>query len=86
MLKAEATEMKALPMNFNFDFATQARKVFNDIRCRQPLPVQEEVYTKEHLFIDDMIGNYLGFADRQEDIRKSLIEQVSFRMSRARSQ
>ena len=85
MLKAEATDMKALPINFDFDFATQARQVFNNIKCRQPLPVQEEVYTKEHLLIDDMVADFLGFSDKQDDIRQTLVKQVSFRMSRAGS-
>ena len=83
MLKAEATEMKALPINFDFDFAAQARQVFIDIQDRKPLPVQEEVYTQEHLRIDAMVADCLGFADKQDDIRNTLVEQVSFRLSRA---
>ena len=83
MLKAEATEMKALPMNFDFDFAAPARRVFEDLQDRKPLPVWEEVHTKEHLFIDDMVVDCLGLADKQDDIRNTLVEQVSFRVSRA---
>jgi hypothetical protein len=85
MLKAEATDMKALPINFEFDFAEQAKQVYLDIQNRKPLPVSEEVYTKEHLAIDDMVTDYLGFPDKADDIRDNLLKQVSFRTSRARS-
>ena len=85
LLKAEAAEMKTLPINFDFDFAAQARQVLNDIQHRQPLPVQEEIYTKEHLFIDELVTGYLGFADKQEAIRKTLVDQTSFRISKAGS-
>ena len=85
LLKAEATDMKTLPINFDFDFAEDAKGVFQIIKDREPKPVSEEVYTDEHLLIDDMVANHFGFLDRQEDIRQALIEQVSLRMSRSRS-
>ena len=86
LLKAEATDIKALPINFDFDFATDARKVFASIKDGEPLPVSSEVYTEEHLLIDEMVGNYLGFSDMQEGIREALIEQVNIRASRSRPQ
>ena len=60
MLKAEATDMKALPINFGFDYGTDARAVFEALKFREPLPVSEEVYTNEHLLIDDMVADYLN--------------------------
>ena len=84
MLKAEATDMKSLPINFDFDFANDARKVFEALKHREPLPVDEEVYTSEHLLIDDMVADYLEFSDQQEEIRQCLIERVNFRHRRAR--
>ena len=76
--------MKALPVNFGFDFATDARAVFEALKHRKPLPVDEEVYTKEHLLIDDVMANYLEFSDQPEEIRKCLIERVRFRHRRPR--
>ena len=86
LLKAEATDMKMLPVDFNFGFAHEARQVFEMIKGREPMPVSKEIYTEEHLFIDDMVADYFGFQDRLEDIRNTLIEQVNFRHSRAKSQ
>ena len=83
LLKAEATDMKMLPINFNFDFGQEAKQVFAKLKDREPLPVSQEINTDEHLLIDDMIANYFGFQDRLENIRNALVEQVNFRLTRA---
>ncbi len=85
LLKAEATDMKMLPIDFNFDFAHEAKQVFENLKNREPMPVLKEIDTDEHLFIDDIVANYFGFQDRLEDIRNALVEQVNFRLTRARS-
>ncbi|MDE0325013.1 MAG: Eco57I restriction-modification methylase domain-containing protein, partial [Candidatus Poribacteria bacterium] len=85
LLKAEATDMKMLPIDFNFHFEREAKQVFEMLKDREPLPVSKEIYTDEHLLIDDMVADYFGFQDRLEDIRNALIEQVNFRLSRAKS-
>ncbi|MCY3550427.1 MAG: Eco57I restriction-modification methylase domain-containing protein [Candidatus Poribacteria bacterium] len=85
LLKAEATDMKMLPIDFNFDFEREAKQVFEILKDREPLPVSKEIYTDEHLLIDDIVADYFGFQDRLEDIRNALIEQVNFRLSRAKS-
>ena len=84
LLKAEATDMKMLPINFNFGFAHEAKQVFGSLKDREPMPVSREIYTDEHLFIDDMVADYFGFQDKLEDIRNGLIEQVNFRLTRAK--
>ena len=84
LLKAEATDMKALPVGFNFDFANEAKKVLESVRSREPLPVSEEICTHAHLLIDEMISDYFGFIN-MHDIRKALIEKINFRLSRANS-
>ena len=86
LLKAEATDMKALPVDFEFDFAKDAKKVFDGIKNREPMRVSEEIHTKEHLFIDEIVADYFGFTDMKKNIRETLIEQVAFRVSRARIQ
>ena len=85
LLKAEATDMKMLPIGFNFDFAHEAKQVSEMLKDREPLTVSKEIYTDEHLLIDDIVADYFGFQDRLEDIRNTLIEQVNFRLSRAKS-
>ena len=83
MLKAEATDMKTLPVNFDFDFASDAKQVFDLIKTREPLPVSDELYTREHLLIDDMIADYFNISSQIETIRQTLINHVRFRLSRA---
>ena len=84
MLKAEATDMKALPANFDFDFADAAKDVFDSIKHREPMSVAEEISTEEHLLIDEMVAEYFGFSDVLENIRVALVDQVNFRLNRAR--
>lgn len=64
--------------------AEDAKEVFEQLKDREPNPVPKAVYTEEHLLIDDMVARYFGFANSQENIRQVLIEQVNFRMARAR--
>ena len=84
MLKAEATDMKMLPVAFDFDFAADARKLFHPLKGREPLPVAEEVITEEHLLIDEIIAQFFGFQKMEQKIRDTLFEQVNFRVNRAR--
>ncbi len=86
LLKAEVTDMKTLPIDFDFDFADDAKEVFDSIKNRNPMPVSEEIYTKEHLRIDDMVADHFGFSDMRENIRNTLVNQVNFRLTRARPQ
>ena len=83
LLKAEATDMKALPINFAFDFAGKAKEVFKALEDRAPLPLAQEINTDEHLAIDQMVFDYFGFADMQSDTRSELIAQVAFRTNRS---
>ncbi len=84
LLKAEATDMKALPVDFSFDFANDAKQVFESSRTREPLAVREEVFTEDHLAIDDMVARYFGFSHQQQGIRDALVEHVNSRLSRAK--
>ena len=49
LLKAEASDMKLLPIGFDFDFADEAKEVLEMLQQRQPLPVEQEVYSPEAL-------------------------------------
>ena len=85
LLKAEATDMKMLPIAFDFDFPTDAKTIFRHLKNREPLPIAEEIVTEEHLLIDEIIADYFGFGEMKEKIRETLLEQVHFRMTRAKS-
>lgn len=86
MLKAEATDMKMLPIAFNFDFSADARKIFHVLQKREPLPVAKEIVTEEHLLIDEIIADYFGIREMEEQIRNTLRDQVQFRVTRAQTQ
>ena len=83
LLKAEATDMKALPIDFDFNFSQDSKKVFDSIKNREPMPVLEEIQTQDHLLIDEIVADYFDFADMQQTIRDVLVEQVNFRLNRA---
>ena len=86
MLKAEATDMKSLPVAFDFDFGNEARKVFDSLGSRDPLPIPHEVNKEDHLFIDNIVARFFGYPDRtMERIRHILLKQVEMRVSRARA-
>lgn len=84
LLKAEAADLKLIPLGLDFNFARQARAALETLRARQPLPVQEEINTEEHLLIDKIVSTGLGFRQHEEKIREALIEQVDFRLRRSR--
>ena len=79
LLKAEATDMKMLPIDFNFDFANEAKAVFKLLKGRTPLPLSKELTTDEHIAIDQMVFNYFGFSSIQKDTQEQLLQQVAFR-------
>ena len=85
MLKAEATDMKKLPIAFEFDFGGDARRIFDRMKKRAPLPVTEEIETREHILIDEVIADFFGLSGFQVDITDALIEKVTSRGNRARS-
>ena len=86
LLKAEATDMKILRVNFDFDtdFTTNAKGIFERLKNRAPKPVLEEILTEEHLLIDDIVAEYFGFQKIVEKTRRTLAEHVNFRLKRAR--
>lgn len=85
MLKAEATDMRGLPVGFAFGFGAEARGIFENIRRRKPLPIYQELYTDEHQRIDGVVMEYFGLLDVAEDIREALVRCVEQRVARARA-
>lgn len=83
MLKAEATDMKTLPIEFDFNFVDEAKAVFKVLGNRAPLPLSQEIRTDEHLAIDRMVLNYFGELGMEEHIRNCLLDQVDFRTTRS---
>ena len=85
LLKAEATDLKTLPLEYDFNFAKEAHAVFDKLAKRTPLPVEQEVYTEEHLAIDEVVSQFFGLERCQDEVREALVEQVGFRTKRAKA-
>ena len=83
MLKAEATDLKSFPIGFRFDFADEARALYDQLQNRSPLKIGNEVETPEHLAIDDLVSEYFGFSVHSDLIREELVNRVSMREDRA---
>ena len=75
--------MKALPIDFDFDFADEAKAVFKVLKDRTPLPLAQEIRTDEHTAIDQMVFDYFDFSGMQNDTQERLLEQVAFRTRRS---
>ena len=84
MLKAEATDMKMLPVAFDYDFAAEAKSVFEMLRHREALSVWDEVDTREHRMLDEMVSGFFGISAEMDNVRRDLVQQVRFRVARSR--
>ena len=82
LLKAEATDLKTLPLSRAFGFAEEARAVCRELSEREPLPVSKEVGTGEHARIDAMVEARFGIAEHGDAIREALVERVAARHRR----
>ena len=76
MLKAEATDMKMLPVAFDYDFAAEAKSVFEMLKHREALSVWDEVDTREHRMLDEMVSGFFGISAEMDNVRRDLIQQV----------
>ena len=83
MLKAEATDLKRLPIRFAFDFGPAARDVYDQLSQRRSLPVWQELDTPEHLRIDATVGDFFGIGEEMATVRRDLARLVRFRADRS---
>jgi len=59
LLKAEAIDLRSLPLFYNFKKYHEIKKIYNDLKKRDAKNTLFEIETKEHRVIDDLIFNYL---------------------------
>ena len=86
MLKAEATDMKQLGSRLHIpDMESEARKIFESLRHREPLPSLQEIETPEHCAIDALVCRALHCEEYEERIRKTLQQAIALRERRART-
>ncbi|OHA73868.1 MAG: hypothetical protein A3B24_03300 [Candidatus Wildermuthbacteria bacterium RIFCSPLOWO2_01_FULL_48_16] len=79
LLKAEATDLKSIPVYFDFGALEKIKEVYERVRTRQAKPTLEEIETDEHKTIDNIVFEYLGISD---DKKKELVAELKQVISR----
>jgi len=86
LLKAEASDLKEMPIYFDFNQPTKISKIYDNLRKRPVLPTIEEIKTQEHKEIDKVVFKYLNLSDVQQDeVVALLIKHISARTKKART-
>ena len=84
LLKAEAMDLKAIPLGQPLDFGSEAKEILERLESRRPLPVAEEVRAEEHLALDDLVEKRFGIGEFGEEIRGALVERLERRAGKAK--
>lgn len=86
MLKAEATDLKKIPIYLNFDRHSEIQDIISELSQRAALPIIEEIQTTEHQKIDQIVFDYLDIPNEMRTrIFNELIEQVLSREGKPRA-
>ncbi len=68
LLKAEATDLKDVPLYFNFDKVQDIKNIYEKLKNRQALPTIDEIDTEEHRRIDEIVFYFLGISKRRGEM------------------
>ena len=71
LLKAEATDLKGLPLFYDFQQYLKIKRIYNDLQDRDALNTLDEIETEEHKKIDNVVFKYL---DLNLNKQKNIIE------------
>ena len=82
LLKAEAIDMRSLPISFHFDFDKEAKEIYSKLEKREVLPVNSELETPEHIEIDRIVMEYFEVSDMTDQLVNFLKETVHYRASK----
>lgn len=84
LLKAEATDLKDLPLFFDFKKSKDIERIYKDIKKRKTLKTLEEIDSEEHKEIDQIVFDFLGLTEKErEDVCLELKRLVSGRANKA---
>ncbi len=81
LLKAEAIDLKTIPIYFDFRALEKIKKVYGQIKMRQAKPTLEEIETGEHKMIDDIVFEYLDISDAKRDKLVAELKEIILRRS-----
>ena len=86
MLKAEATDLKAFPLLFNFNKNDEILKVYEKIKTREVLDTINEIDTNEHKLIDEIVFNHLELNDYDRNfVINELKNKIKNRSAKSRT-
>jgi hypothetical protein len=86
LLKAEASDLRAMPLYFDFNKFEVVKKILSKLRKRSALLTLEEVKTQEHQEIDNIVFDYLELSGKhRESLVDLLLKHVSARATKART-
>jgi len=86
MLKAEATDLKTLPLCFDFDEIDEIREIFT-ICSNQKVPtnIDDAVSSSIHMRIDNIVYKYFGLSTDHNFITDLLLERVHWRTNKSKN-
>lgn len=85
MLKAEATDLRAIPLAFTFN-AESVDAIYTKLRRKAPsTDILVTLNSSEHQSIDNIVLNEIGLSNEREYIVNSLINRVFGRMKKSQS-
>ena len=86
MLKAEATDLKAIPICYDFGQDEVILNIYNEAHDKRiSTKIEETLADEVHCQIDNIVNQYLNIADRQEFIKETLKSRILLRKKKSRT-
>ncbi len=86
MLKAEATDLKAIPICYDFGQEEVIRSIYNRAHNRRiSTKIEDTLADDVHCQIDNIVNQYLNIADRQDFIKETLKSRILLRKKKSRT-
>ena len=86
MLKAEATDLKMLPLYYNFQDKVAIRKIYAKSRqCVIPSKIEDALSDPIHLEIDKIVFGSLNLSNVSAIIRDKLLEKIKMRSAKSKT-
>ena len=85
MLKAEATDLKRIPLCFNFDELESQKQIYNSsINEKVPTDIDTAVKSPIHQQIDDIVFNYFGLP-KENFVIELLLNRFHWRTDKSKN-
>jgi len=86
MLKAEATDLKTIPICYDFGQEEVIRSIYNRAHNKKiSTKIEETLADEVHCQIDDIVNHHFNITDRQEFIKETLKSRILLRKKKSRT-